>query len=278
MIKTIVFNGGLGNQMFQYAFYLQLKEKNPFFLSLFDIEQAQGCHNGFELDRIFNVNSKKKIFNYRLINRFFPFILKHSKTIKQENSLKYNNDIINTSCLLMRYEGFWQSSKYFDSIALCIKKAFSFREDIINEKTTSITDYLIHSNSVSVHIRRGDYLLESETRGLCSMEYYKKAMSIIRERVNNPSFIFFSDDVDWVKENFKQENAKYITWNHKEDSWQDMYLMSRCKHNIIANSSFSWWGAWLNSNTNKIVIAPTPWFKNSLDYDIIPSSWIKVQR
>ena len=103
-------------------------------------------------------------------------------------------------------------------------------------------------------------------------------MSIICERVNNPSFIFFSDDVDWVKENFKQENVKYINWNHKEESWQDMYLMSRCKHNIIANSSFSWWGAWLNSNTNKIVIAPTPWFKNSLDYDIIPSSWIKVQR
>ena len=130
---------------------------------------------------------KDEINNIRFNNEYYP------NTQLKDNIIATTdyNYIIDSSYLLMRYEGFWQSSKYFDSIALCIKKAFSFREDIINEKTATTTDYLLHSNSVSVHIRRGDYLLESETRGLCSLEYYKKAMSIICERVNNPSFIFF---------------------------------------------------------------------------------------
>ena len=101
-------------------------------------------------------------------------------------------------------------------------------------------------------------------------------MSFMSEKLNSPTFIFFSDDMDWVKENILCTQAIYVSCNHGADSWQDMYLMSQCKHNIIANSSFSWWGAWLNENQGKIVITPTRWFNYSPNYDIMPQGWFTL--
>jgi hypothetical protein len=278
MIKIIVFNGGLGNQMFQYAFYLRLKKEHPLSLFLFDIEKAQSSHSGYELDKVFHINSIKQSRNYRRLKRYWPKLETKFHTIKQENSLKYSPKPFSSHHSGTIYEGFWQSEKFFLPVEPIVRNAFSFQEDILNKKTKEIVAFLNNSNSVSVHIRRGDYLQHTGVFGLCPKEYYDKALSYIKDNVDNPIFVFFSDDIEWAKQNIKCENAQYVTWNHGDESWQDMYLMSQCKHNIIANSSFSWWGSWLNSNTNKIVIAPTPWFNNSLDYDIIPSSWIKVQR
>lgn len=276
MIKTIVFNGGLGNQMFQYAFYLRLKKEHPFSLYLFDIAKAQDNHFGYELDKVFHVDSIKQASNFRRLKRHWPKLEAKFHTIRQENSLKYSSEPFLSNHFGTIYEGFWQSEKYFLPAKTKVRTAFSFQEEKLSEKTKEAAAVLCNSNSVSVHIRRGDYLQHTDVFGLCTKDYYEKAISYIREKVYTPSFVFFSDDMEWVKQNIKCEHALYVTWNQGEESWQDMYLMSQCKHNIIANSSFSWWGAWLNPNTEKIVVAPKQWFLYSNNYDILPECWERL--
>lgn len=273
MIITLVFNGGLGNQMFQYAFYLRMRYASPFSFFLFDIEPSQRQHHGYELDRVFNINSKRRRTCFRLLKQYCPKTIDLFKTIIQENSLEFVPDLLKVRHPLLRYEGFWQSEAYFKPVEGIVRKAFIFREELLNKESKGMVPFLKSKNSVSVHVRRGDYLQHQDYYGQCTESYYKKAIESMQERVPNPFFVFFSDDMEWVKQNIKCENAKYVTWNTGKDSWQDMYLMSCCKHNIVANSSFSWWGAWLNSNPNKQVIAPTPWFNYSRDFDIFPPGW-----
>lgn len=275
MLKTIVFNGGLGNQMFQYAFYLGLKENHPLSLFLFDIEQSQGCHNGFELDRIFHLECQKNARNFRRVKRHCPCLLDRLCTIKQKHSLEYDKEILDSSHLLARYEGFWQSEKYFLFVEESVRKSFSFDYNLLNEETKVLSKTIGEKESISVHVRRGDYL-DTSCYGVCPIDYYKRAMSYMSGKLNKPTYVFFSDDMDWVKENISCSNAIYVSCNHGVDSWQDMYLMSKCKHNIVANSSFSWWGAWLNENRDKTVIAPTRWFNYSPNYDIMPQGWVTL--
>ena len=139
-----------------------------------------------------------------------------------------------------------------------------------------------NQNTIAVHIRRGDYVTDKLTQqfhGNCSLEYYHRA--IIELQTNNKDFIlvFFSDDSDWVKEQFGDLSYSkiFVDHNKNEDSWKDMFLMSSCQHNIIANSSFSWWAAWLNNNPEKVVVAPKEWFAtNKKTNDLIPSEWIRL--
>ena len=278
MVKTIVFNGGLGNQMFQYAFYLRMKRKYPLSLFLFDIKLAQGCHNGYELDKIFKINSLSKAKLYRKLKKRFPKTMSTCHTMIQEHSIEYDLRLLKTMPFLTRYNGFWQSEKYFSPVDKLVRKSFTFRDELLSDRTKDEASKLKSINSIAVHVRRGDYVRNADYYGLCSEAYYAKAIDFMRERVSNPMFVFFSDDVEWVKSHIPCDGAKYVTWNKGADSWQDMYLMSCCKHNIIANSSFSWWGAWLNSNADKIVIAPTPWCDYSADYDIVPIQWQKIKR
>lgn len=133
---------------------------------------------------------------------------------------------------------------------------------------------------MSIHIRRGDYLTFSTIYGgICTIEYYKKAVSYLCSALNNPVFVVFSDDMDWVRNNiYFPEEAKvhFVDFNRGKDSWQDMNLMSKCMHNIIANSTFSWWGAWLNENPEKIVICPDRLTQRGDSPDIFPEEWIKM--
>ena len=122
-----------------------------------------------------------------------------------------------------------------------------------------------------MHIRRGDYLQINNGTIVLPISYYHMAIKMMLKRVKDPTFLFFSDDMEWVKENIHVPNAIYVDWNTGKESWQDMYLMSMCNHNIIANSSFSWWGAWLNNHKDKIVVSPK-W-----DEEIIPEEWIQVE-
>lgn len=276
MLKTIVFNGGLGNQMFQYAFYLRLKKRHPLSIYCFDIAQAQNCHNGYELDKIFHTHSYRKARRFRRVERHCPKLLRRFYVVKQKNSLEYDSSLFVSCRLLTSYVGFWQSEKYFQSVSGKVGEAFAFNEKMLNAKTIEFATFLKGSDAVSVHVRRGDYLQESDERGLCSLSYYKTAITYIKESIESPVFVFFSDDINWVKDNIPCDRAEYVIWNQGEDGWQDMYLMSCCKHNIIANSSFSWWGAWLNPNKEKTVIAPRQWFINSDNYDILPEQWIKL--
>ena len=144
------------------------------------------------------------------------------------------------------------------------------------------SDAIDSSVSVSVHIRRGDYVTNRHTNavhGVCPLSYYKKAMKFIEDRVAQPEYFVFSDDLDWVKGNLQTHSkVRFVDNNRESNSYNDMHLMSLCKHSIIANSSFSWWGAWLGGNKDKIVVAPSQWFRDrELDSsDHIPSSWYRM--
>lgn len=274
MIKTIVFNGGLGNQMFQYAFYLYLKKRNPLDLFVFDIEPARTCHNGIEIDKIFNITIKNKVFLYRILYKFKA--VQQFNKITQSDSLLFDDTIIKETHPFSIYDGFWQSEKYFKSVEHRVRKAFAFNEELLNNSTKRLSESLKKENYISVHIRRGDYVVQKDDFGLCDQDYYIKAIDYLNQTSKKIKLVFFSDDIKWVKDNLYYNDSIYVDWNTNYDSWQDMYLMSLCKHNIIANSSFSWWGAWLNNNPNKIVIAPKQWFPNRNNYDILPINWIKM--
>lgn len=286
MIIIRVF-GGLGNQLFQYAFYKTLKEYNEnVYLDISDYD-IHKHHNGFELEKIFNVNfdkasckqikrisMDKKKFLYRIIKKIFKIdIIKQYEYIEKRDVSNINIGYINGD---VYFNGFWQDKKFIKKIEKDIKNELTFKESL-DERNQMLINDLNDKESVSVHIRRGDYVNNKSLGGICNKEYYLKAINLIEEKINNPIFVFFSDDIEWVKDNINlNQKCIYVDWNKGEDSYKDMKLMSSCKHNIIANSTFSWWGAWLNNNKDKIVIAPKRWFNNSDNNELVLDEWIKI--
>jgi len=178
-------------------------------------------------------------------------------------------------------EGVFQSEKYFKDFENEIRQGFTFKTQP-NAENKVLLNEIQSVNAVSLHIRRGDYVSNSETQkthGVCSLEYYERTIDLISSKVESPHFFLFSDEPEWVQQNLSIHHPfTVITHNSGANSFEDMRLMSNCQHNIIANSSFSWWGAWLNVNKNKTVIAPKEWFadKQHNASDIIPTSWVKV--
>ena len=277
-MQLIKMTGGLGNQMFIYAFYLQMKKRfSDVHIDLSDMVHYH-VHHGYEMNRVFNLPHIEKCYPQSLkkVAEFLFF-----KTIL-ERKLKdpFNAYKTRPTWPLVYYKGFYQTEKYFNEVADDIRKAFTFNAALFTDKNRALeTEILNNSNAVSLHVRRGDYLQPKHWNAVgcvCQNEYYNNAIAEIKDRVEAPHFYVFSDDIKWVKDNFELENVTFIDWNTGNDSWQDMMLMSRCKHNIIANSTFSWWGAWLNPNKQKIVIAPNRWFANHDAPNIIPDGWIKV--
>lgn len=287
--KIIVkFNGGLGNQMFQWAFGHALEKETRvetiFDMSFFEKKYARPYELG-----IFNLQAKfvedfwlklklKIMWNFRknLKNKSFLglnfYHEPHFEYSKYAFRIKSNTYI----------EGFFQSEKYFEHIKDEILTAFTFKT-----KPDKFNQYLIDemkkSNSVSIHIRRGDYVQKKRYQDLyatCSLNYYRRGVEYIASKYSNPKLFIFSDDIQWAKTNWDLPyESVFVNTNSGEKSYEDMRLMSNCKHNIIANSSFSWWGAWLNNNKEKIVIAPKKWFNDGRinQDDVIPSEWIKLE-
>ena len=289
--------GGLGNQMFQYAFGRMLAEKNNtqvlLDLSSFKKQQVNITTRKYELD-IFNLNTKIATKNdkrfiafpsYRfkeyLINMLSKLFVKNINKIQyiKEISCEYNPDII-LDCDNIYLEGYWQSEKYFKDIESIIRSNFNFNLKAERENEI-IGNKILSEYSVSIHIRRGDYVNNYKTNihhGECSLEYYEDAISLINKKVKDPVYYIFSDDIEWAKRNIKMNVSKTFINNNNGRDYEDLRLMSQCRHNIIANSSFSWWGAWLNNNPDKIIIAPKRWFndKSINTNDIIPKEWIKI--
>ena len=173
--------------------------------------------------------------------------------------------------------GTFQNEGYFKEIRPILLKEFQLKKKPVLE--AELKTVLIGRNTVSVHIRRGDYVTHQKTFGLCSLTYYKRAMQFIKERVKQPVFLFFSNDMKWVKDNFQAEADEeyyYVNADGTLKDYEELYIMSKCKHNIIANSSFSWWGAWLNESDDKIVIAPKVWRRDDLSYRVAPKEWITM--
>ena len=269
--------GGLGNQMFQYAMYKSLEKKGKLVkLDSKSFYETKKEHNGYELERIFDIKPNKPTkedlekFDENNISTLFKIKRKlfgDKKFVYDTKEYVFNKDVYKLKNSYLN--GYWQSIKYFQGIENDIKKDFRFKNQLDN-KNLEILNEIENSNSISIHIRRGDYMSPENYNMygcIATPTYYKKAIKVIEEKVENPTFFVFSNDMDWVKKNI-QINSRvfYIDINSGNGSYKDMQLMSNCKHNIIANSSFSWWGAWLNENKNKIVIAPKKWI-NREDVD-----------
>lgn len=273
--------GGLGNQMFQYAMYKSLEKKGKLVkLDSKSFYETKKEHNGYELERIFDIKPNKPTkedlekFDENNISTLFKIKRKlfgDKKFVYDTKEYVFNKDVYKLKNSYLN--GYWQSIKYFEGIENDIKKDFRFKNQLDN-KNLEILNEIENSNSISIHIRRGDYMSPENYNMygcIASPTYYKKAIKVIEEKVENPTFFVFSNDMDWVKKNI-QINSRvfYIDINSGNGSYKDMQLMSNCKHNIIANSSFSWWGAWLNENKNKIVIAPKKWInREDVDSDKI---------
>lgn len=278
-MRLIKVTGGLGNQMFIYAFYLRMRERFPNVrLDLSDMVHYK-VHYGYEMNRVFNLPHTEFCINQPLkkVIEFLFFKKIYERKQAAGTSWAFDKKYF---WPLLYFKGFYQSERFFADISGEVRRAFTFDKRNANEQTLGMLDQIkSDSNAVSLHIRRGDYLLPKHwktTGSVCQLPYYQNAVAEMNRKVNQPSYYVFSDDLAWVKENLPLENAVYIDWNRGEDSWQDMMLMSCCRHHIICNSTFSWWGAWLNPFADKVVIAPNRWFQHCETPDIYPAGWVKV--
>jgi hypothetical protein len=286
--------GGLGNQMFQYAFgkYLSIKHQSILKVDT-QVLLDRTPHKKFfvfrdyELD-IFNlevvVASREEVNNFTKKNNFpLPDKIMHRLVgVKSNHIIEPHFHFSQKSFEAddnSYVDGYWQSEKYFSSIREELKKNdFSFRNPI-GTLSEDLARQIFNSNAVCVNVRRGDFLVTS-LHGTCSPEYFKQGEAIIAGKISNPHFFVFSDDIEWCIQNLSFDNpVTYVGHEHAGNKFQDKFrLMAACKHFIIPNSTFAWWAAWLNNNNQKIVIAPKKWFASDKlnTKDILPPGWIAV--
>ena len=296
--KIVKFNGGLGNQMFQYAFACALSNKFGaevlFDFSFFeDVKfHKDVTQRVFELD-VFNLECKS-ITKEDLVKVKRPdFDSKLKRTLakrlpklfginyfREKNNFCFEKKLLDSPDYYY-YDGYFQNEEYFKHLRPELLKKFTLKVQP-DEKNQKILKKIQTTNSISIHIRRGDYVdlkCASKFHGVCSLGYYQSAVDYLSKRVVAPHFFVFSDDIEWVMENLEIEHPSVFVDFNSDKGWLDFNLMKNCKHNIIANSSFSWWSAWLNENKDKIIIAPNKWFAECSGLDsksILPENWIKI--
>ena len=281
--------GGIGNQMFQYALKLKLDSLSNEPCNI-DIRfyQSENIHNGYELDKVFGINATQYEGPLRafadqlklLYKIFFRIGVRSLKTAHHVTEIRtcYRSDVFMTekNCYI---DGYWQSQEYFQGVEDVVRKAFQFPE-FTEQENLKLEQIINTKQSVSLHVRRGDYLGVSRFVSLGKTNYYQSAIEYIKSVIEKPLFVVLSDDIEWSKENLDLPvDSIFVTWNQGNKSYRDMQIMSICKHNIIANSSFSWWGAWLNNNPEKLVIAPSRFFNGNIEDDshIIPEGWKTIE-
>jgi hypothetical protein len=285
-------NGGLGNQMFQYAAGRRLAhvlgtdlkldtlifhsyKLRPYALGVFNIYQKFASP-----DEVKKLTFRQQGIGKKLLSKMFRRPPKPAPSYIGEKHFHFDPEILTLSDSVY-LDGYWQSEKYFIDIEDIIRKEFTIiiPQDAINQNTS---EFIMGSESVSIHVRRGDYVSNEVTRhyhGTCPIEYYHSAIDMITEKIEEPHFCVFSDEPDWANKYLKPEYpVTYIDFNGKERAYEDLRLMIQCKHHIIANSTFSWWGAWLCQNPNKIVYAPAKWFNDDSinTKDLLPDGWIRI--
>ncbi len=267
--------GGLGNQLFQYAFgrSVSLHHKTDLFLDISDLQNKDLSHTyrNYSLNKfyvkakiapdnlILDLDAKKSIIERALNKIPYPGKLK----VVGENKIHFDPemDVPEDNSYLI---GYWQSPLYFKDIENTLREDLKFSVPL-NAKANSVLHQIQNCNSVSLHVRRGDYAMNPETlayHGLCDITYYDQAIELIKSKVTDPVFFIFSDDPQWVRENFKLSDKIILVSNPEYAQIDDLRLMSSCKHSIMANSSFSWWGSWLIQDPKKITIAPLKWYQN----------------
>lgn len=295
---TVFLRGGLGNQMFQYAAGLALAKKRGTSVSLDTTYLAdrfprkQFTFRNYDMD-IFAV---KPSFTFlSKVSKKFPvpglwlaidMALMHlasalslKKLVREKDERVFDSELLNEPSSSILY-GRWQSDKYFLGVADELRKDFTFRNPLEGE-ALRFADEIKSSNSVALCVRRGDFIAHQHANAIMgdtNLAYYTRGLEYIRKHVENPKIVVFCDDVAWCKENLPVP-ADSIFIGPLGPKWSfHLELMSLCKHAIIANSTFYWWGAWLNANPEKIIVAPSPWYadgKGSGD-DILPEEWVRL--
>lgn len=282
--------GGLGNQLFQFAYGFHLANKRKTRLLLDTSHFINHPLRNFELDKlglskyVGNQEEIKAIKKYvdprRLHNKICNLVLPYYRhSLVRERAYHFDPNLLKVRKNVY-LSGFWQSEKYFSDDAERLLEAIRFEQ--VNH-LAPIKEQIVSSHSVGVHIRRGDYASDPQVKalhGLVPMEYYERAIEFLRNEIPDLSIFVVTDDPAWVTDNFKVGSFEVLSGKHTRDSVDDLYLFSLCQYNVTANSSFSWWGAWLNQNKNKKVICPKNWFAAYADKfdtkDLIPDSWIKM--
>lgn len=284
-------SGGLGNQLFQYAFGQYVAEKiktNVLYDIQTELNMANFTSRDFALSN-FNLKldraSKKDIRSMRFfsscnLQRFerkvvqmYPFI--NTKYYIEKNFQSVFLQDVKDNCY---YDGYWQLYKYLDTIESLLKTQIVLNDGFLKEYA-DLTKQISNSQSVSIHIRRGDYISIKANANMfitCGLDYYYSAINYVHSLFNDIKFYIFSDDIEWAKKHFVGNQFCFMEAN---EPFVDLYLMSLCRHNIIANSTFSWWGAWLNRNLHKVVISPNEWFVGKLNTcknELIPQKWIQI--
>ena len=293
-VNKVCIYGGLGNQMFQYAFCAALQKRGVEARISFVRYFYDRHHQGFDLWKAFHLplpplqkalcelmTKMELLYRNRLCEWLLRVVVPRLEICgysmyRERNEFSYDPSVFERTGSLM--EGTWQAESYFDECSDDLRNAFRFKlprdPDLGNLAIRMQT-----TNSISIHIRRGDYYSKAHLKThsvLSSHVYYENALEYIRERVTDPKIFIFSDDIPWVKKHFPLKNITYVENNQGERSYIDMYLMSICKHNIIANSTFSWWGAWLNVNPDKIVVMPEVWLNGKECPGIYSRDWIRL--
>jgi len=286
--------GGLGNQLFQYALGKHLAVKNKTDLK-FDITALENMnpditYRKYELHN-FNISafvaSAKEIETIKRdhlkgIRKSIYWRLQYRKPYYKQNYIKEKAFVFDSNILSasdnVYLDGYWQSPLYFNNIRDILLEELMPVQTLIESENMYLLE-ILNKASVSIHLRRGDYITNFKNKEVyleIPIGYYNEAIRFIEQKIDNPVFFIFSDDNNWVKNNFNLKNCIFV---EEINPVKSMFLMSNCKHNIIANSTFSWWGAWLNNNNNKIVVSPAHWFaKNSglTSASLMPDTWIKL--
>jgi glycosyltransferase involved in cell wall biosynthesis len=271
-LSIVETGGGLGTQMFQYAFMLGQK-----YLSAQGRYYLYATEDSCNLANVFANLDKEDFISGELWQNI---VNTPAYCIKRITDLNDNYPVKNEWKLVTRYSGHWQSGKYFNGITPEIKKRFQFDETRLNSRSKEMLDKMDGNSAVAVHIRRRDSANCNDRLlydGICTQEYYLAAIKEIIKETDAPLQIYlFGNDKKWLNENIFIPDSIIVDWNREQDDWQDMYLMSRCKYHIISNSSFSWWAAWLCEVKDRKTFSPGVWSNNKNITDAIPEEWIKI--
>lgn len=273
-MKIVNILGGLGNQMFQYAFLVALREASGsetcYDASVF---KTYPWHNGFELDKLFTITARqasvdeiKKLSLYTSDYRLWRVLnhLPQRKTRVSESTIKVFSPTLISDPGDYYYTGYWQDSRYFDRFKAIVRQEFTWKKPL-DEKNMVLWKDLYSNPAISIHVRRGDYLKDWRYKGICGHDYYRKAINQALELTTSDPirFVVFSDDSLWSKDYIvpllRGRSYTLVDWNTGEAASNDMRLMSACQINIIANSSFSWWAAYLNEHPGSQIISPRRW-------------------
>lgn len=268
-MKIIVFNGGLGNQMFEFAYYQYLRNKFPSesFFAYFP-KEAYKVHNGIEISKWFDVEFPQSCKFVDCITKILIFLDKVFRHLAIPVHVLSSDSSFSEKKMLQM--GTFQNKFFCKYATLYFKKYESF-----GVANIELLKMIHNTNSVAVHVRRGDYLipeLKTQYGGICTLSYYQKAIAEINKKIDNPMFFFFSDDTAFVEKHFHFKNKIVVSHNTGGRSFYDLYLMAHCKNMIIANSTFSWWAAFLNRNVEN-VFCPIRWNNIKPYPDLVLDGW-----